>query len=301
MTDLRSYVALTADLRSGKITPNTYLEESLARIAKRDPEHRRLCGAQQGWRQEGRRSLDRALARRQAAVADRRHAGRDQGHHRDRRHADRPGLADRGRARRRAAIRRRCARCARPAPSSSARPRPPNSPPAIRGTRPRIRTIRRARRAARRAARPPRSAPAWCRPASARRWSARSCGRRASAACVGYKPSVGGDQPQRLARSFQPELRRACSAATLADTWAVMRAITERTGGDPGLRRRHRRRRFPQAARSRSASRSWKPAAGRPPARARARPSRRRRRSSPRRASRSSRARTIRTSTRPRS
>ena len=29
---------------------------------------------------------------------------------------------------------------------------------------------------------PPRSAPAWCRPASAPRWSARSCGRRASAA-----------------------------------------------------------------------------------------------------------------------
>ena len=37
MTDLRSYVARAADLRSGKITPNSYLEESLARIAKREP------------------------------------------------------------------------------------------------------------------------------------------------------------------------------------------------------------------------------------------------------------------------
>ena len=37
MTDLRPYLARTADLRSGKTTPNAYLEETIDRIAKREP------------------------------------------------------------------------------------------------------------------------------------------------------------------------------------------------------------------------------------------------------------------------
>jgi Asp-tRNA(Asn)/Glu-tRNA(Gln) amidotransferase A subunit family amidase len=37
MTELRTYVSLEQDLRSGKVTPRTYLEECLDRIAKNDP------------------------------------------------------------------------------------------------------------------------------------------------------------------------------------------------------------------------------------------------------------------------
>ena len=66
----------------------------LKRIAELDGAIGAFVTLEQGRRDQGRRRLDRALARRQAAVADRRHADRDQGHHRDRRHADRPGLAD---------------------------------------------------------------------------------------------------------------------------------------------------------------------------------------------------------------
>ena len=37
MNELRTYVSLADDLRSGKVTPRTYLEESLDRIAKNEP------------------------------------------------------------------------------------------------------------------------------------------------------------------------------------------------------------------------------------------------------------------------
>ena len=125
-------------------------------------------------------------------------------------------------------------RSAKPAPSSSARPRPRNSPPPIRGTRPRTRMIRSARRAARRAARPPRSAPAWCRPVSAPRWSARSCGRRASAArSASSRASARSTAAARTITSARAA--RAPSPRRLADTWAVLRAIADRAGGDPGF------------------------------------------------------------------
>ena len=155
----------------------------LKRIAELDRSIGAFVTLNKDGAHQGRRRLDRALARRQAAVADRRHADRDQGHHRDRRHADRPGLAAVGGRRSRAAIPRACTRCARPAPSSSARPPPPNSPPPIRGTRPQNPhdAEPHAGRLVERLV-PPRSAPAWCRRGSAPRWSARSCGRRASAA-----------------------------------------------------------------------------------------------------------------------
>lgn len=37
MTELRTYVSLSHDLRSGKVTPRAYLEECLDRIAKNEP------------------------------------------------------------------------------------------------------------------------------------------------------------------------------------------------------------------------------------------------------------------------
>ena len=37
MNELRTYVSLAQDLRSGKMTPRAYLEECLDRIAKNDP------------------------------------------------------------------------------------------------------------------------------------------------------------------------------------------------------------------------------------------------------------------------
>ena len=37
MTELRTYVSLARDLRSGKLTPRAYLEECLDRIAKNEP------------------------------------------------------------------------------------------------------------------------------------------------------------------------------------------------------------------------------------------------------------------------
>ena len=54
---------------------------------------RRLRHAQRRGGARRRRPVERALARRQPALADRRHAARHQGHHRDRRHADRERLA----------------------------------------------------------------------------------------------------------------------------------------------------------------------------------------------------------------
>src|SRR5438093_1000765 len=37
MTDLRTYVSLATDLRSGKTTPRAYLDACLERIAQREP------------------------------------------------------------------------------------------------------------------------------------------------------------------------------------------------------------------------------------------------------------------------
>ena len=37
MNELRTYISLSNDLRSGKITPRAYLEECLDRIAKDEP------------------------------------------------------------------------------------------------------------------------------------------------------------------------------------------------------------------------------------------------------------------------
>ena len=188
-------------------------------------------------------------------------------------------------------------RSAKPAPSSSARPRPPNSPPPIRGTRPRTRTTASARRAARRAARPPRSAPAWCRPALGTQVVGSILRPASFCGAVGFKPSVGAINRSGSHDHFSQSCQGAIGA-TLADTWAVLRAIADRAGGDPGYRRARRRREFAKRSKPARARPCSKPAAGAPPAKARARPLRPRRSGSPRPASNSTAAPTIPTSRR---
>ena len=155
----KPYLSATPRFASGADTPRDFLERCLADLAALEPKigafvHLNLDGARAAADR-----ADRTLARGPAAVADRRHAGRHQGHHRDRRHADREGLAAvrglplraRCRQRRRAArsrrgdrgqdrdhrIRRHASRAApatrticaaRPAGRAAARPRA--SPPA---------------------------------------------------------------------------------------------------------------------------------------------------------------------------
>ncbi len=90
---LRPYLAATPDIAAGRQTPRQFLERSLELLDVLGTAHRRFrhhrCpgGARRGGR------CDRALAGRAAALADRRHAGRHQGHHRNGRYADANGLA----------------------------------------------------------------------------------------------------------------------------------------------------------------------------------------------------------------
>ena len=107
--------------------------------------------------------------------------------------------------------------------------------------------------------------------------------------CVGYKPSVGGVNRSGSYDHFSQSCQGAIGA-TVADVWGA-----HHHGHGPHRRRSrpHRRNRHSRASPrrvSRSASPSWKPAAGTPPPRARARRSKARRKSSKPPASRSSRA-----------
>ena len=90
---MRPYLAATAEFASGRRTPRQFLEDSLALARAMGAADRRLRLHQSAGGARGGGSIDRTLARRQAGLADRRHAGRHQGHHRDGRHADRDGLA----------------------------------------------------------------------------------------------------------------------------------------------------------------------------------------------------------------
>ena len=117
----RPFHSVTADFAAGRDTARAYLERCLERIAELEPQIGAFVASISG----ARAAADRATARwrdRQAAVADRRHAGRHQGHHGNRGHADRAGLAALRAATAPAATPRPSRRCARPAPSSSARP-----------------------------------------------------------------------------------------------------------------------------------------------------------------------------------
>jgi Asp-tRNA(Asn)/Glu-tRNA(Gln) amidotransferase A subunit family amidase len=51
--------------------------------------------------------------------------------------------------------------------------------------------------------------------------------------CIGFKPSVGGINRSGSHDHFSQSCQGSIGA-TLADTWAVVRAIADRTGGDPG-------------------------------------------------------------------
>ena len=90
---MRSYLAARADFASGKQTPRQFLERSLELLGAMGAADRRLRLHQSAGGARGGGAIDRTLARRQAAVADRRHAGRHQGHYRDGRYADPDGLA----------------------------------------------------------------------------------------------------------------------------------------------------------------------------------------------------------------
>ena len=90
---MRSFLDATQNFASGKETPRAFLERSLATARLLGAAHRRLRLHQPAGGARSGGEVHRTLARRQAAVADRRHAGRHQGHLRDRRHADRDGLA----------------------------------------------------------------------------------------------------------------------------------------------------------------------------------------------------------------
>jgi Asp-tRNA(Asn)/Glu-tRNA(Gln) amidotransferase A subunit family amidase len=104
-----------------------------------------------------------------------------------------------------------------------------------RGTRLRTRTTASARRAARRAARPPAvGAVAWCRRDSARKVVGSILRPSSFCGAVGFKPSVGAINRSGSHDHFSQSCQGAIGA-TLADTWAVLRAIADRAGGDPGF------------------------------------------------------------------
>src|SRR5579862_7814439 len=173
----------------------------------------------------------RALACRQAAVGHRWHAGRHQGHHRDRRHADRNGLA----AVRRLALGERCrvrsgvARCrcrhhrqdgddgirriraARHAQSLE------HSAHARRLVE-RLGGFRRRRHRQRRARHPGHQLD---------RSSASYCG------TVGFKPTVNAINRQG-SHDYQSQSCTGILGASLEDTWQVAYEIVARVGGDAG-------------------------------------------------------------------
>ena len=120
---LRPYLAARRAISPPAPTrPRDYLERCLAALDVWEPRigafvHLNIDGA--------RAAADAATARwrdGRPLSADRRHAARHQGHHRDDRHADRERLAALRRLALRPRRRRASWRCARPAPSSSARP-----------------------------------------------------------------------------------------------------------------------------------------------------------------------------------
>ncbi len=85
---MQPFLPATADFASGKDSPRAFLERCIADLEAWEPKIGAFVALNLAAAQDGRGSLDRALARRQAALADRRHADRNQGHHRNHRHAD---------------------------------------------------------------------------------------------------------------------------------------------------------------------------------------------------------------------
>ena len=204
---LRPYLAAAKEFASGTATPRQFLERSLELFDLWEPRIGAFVCTNLPAARAAADKLDRALARRQAAVADRRHAGRHQGHYRDRRHADGNGLA----AVRRLALgegRRQCARAARGRRRHSRQ----DGDHGIRRVASRaaraIPGIRRTRRAARRAARRPRSA------AGIASAGARHAGDRLDdppgelLRLFRLQAERERAQPRRLSRLSEPELHR---------------------------------------------------------------------------------------------
>ena len=90
---LRPYLAAAKDIRLRRRDAAAIPRAFARTVRSVGAADRRLRLHQSAGGACRRRQVDRTLARRQAAVADRRHADRHQGHHRDRRHADGDGLA----------------------------------------------------------------------------------------------------------------------------------------------------------------------------------------------------------------
>ena len=263
-----SFVGATADFRAGKATPRDLLERCLARVEEFEPAVGAfVCHDIAAARSAADRSAERWRAGRPLSPIDGMPIAH-QGHHRDRRHADRPGLAAVGglshwRAIRRASHALREAGAVilgKTTTTEFAADPSARHPQSLHDSK---RTPGGSSSGSAAAV----GAAAWCRRRSAPRWSARSCGRRASAARR-LQAERRRDQPRRLATTTSARAATGALGATLADAWAVLRAIADRAGGDPGypgltgdveLRRR--------AQRPRALGRAAKPAAGTSPRR----------------------------------
>ena len=80
----RAYHAALGDFASGRDSPSAFLERCLATLAEIEPQVLAFVHYDAAAAREAARDVDGALASGQAALADRRHAGRRQRHHRDR-------------------------------------------------------------------------------------------------------------------------------------------------------------------------------------------------------------------------
>ena len=235
MTELRTYVSLARDLRSGKVTPRAFLDECLDRIAKREPQ----IGAFVTLNTEGaRKAADASTARwrdGKPLSRGRRHAARDQGRDRNRRHADRPGFAL---VRRSGVFTWREASGPRFARGRGGHHRQDHDhrirchPPVAQDQEPPRRNAH-ARRLFERLGRC-----RWFRHGAGSTWhpswSARSCGHRASVA-----PSASSQASARInrsgsLRSLQPKLPGCDRRERWPTPGRSSRAITGRAGGDPG-------------------------------------------------------------------
>ena len=90
---MRPFLPATADFVSGKNSPRDFLERCIAELEAWEPKIGAFVTLNLAAARTAADRSTEALASRQAALADRRHADRNQGHHRNHRHADRERLA----------------------------------------------------------------------------------------------------------------------------------------------------------------------------------------------------------------
>ena len=82
--ELRPYLPATSGFTKGEGSPRDFLERAIRALGAWEPKIGAFVTLNLAAARAAADRADRALACRQAAVADRRHAGRHQGHHRDR-------------------------------------------------------------------------------------------------------------------------------------------------------------------------------------------------------------------------